>query len=452
MNRAFRILLLGAFGFGLFSPTARALPAELNLESALQYALENAPSFDSARRTRVYRDLEYKNAVVNFLPSLDLKAVQGLQNNIPLSSNNNTATVITPNSTAPWFSSLNLGLTETFYDNGQSITGLQVADLGEKLAEISFLKSRDALSLELASEYYRYSLYSQLLEVRKQQHAILARQFATLSSQYQQGFKTREDYLRIKSQLKRSGIESISAENRRVQSAVTLQKILGFSRAAEEAPQFTPLAVQTERVESQLSLPQAPVLENTFDYRLRKVQSEINDRSVDLVKRQYWPQISLTGGITYTNGNYINSNTPVFGVNDQFNYNALLTIQYNFWDWGLRRRNVQIAEYKRDIQDNELNVTALETRASVGALMLDVSRVKQNYRLTQELLEMETETYRGLEEKYRDGKVAYIDLITELNNLLDAKVQFYTIYFDLLQNAAKYHFYEGKLYDWLIQK
>ena len=85
-------------------------------------------------------------------------------------------------------------------------------------------------------------------------------------------------------------------------------------------------------------------------------------------------------------------------------------------------------------------------------IMADISRISRNYKLSQELLSLEEESNRNLEVQYHEGKVTYLDLITSLNNLLDAKVQFYTSYFEALQTIAKYRFYEGNIYGTLVEK
>lgn len=52
--------------------------------------------------------------------------------------------------------------------------------------------------------------------------------------------------------------------------------------------------------------------------------------------------------------------------------------------------------------------------------------------------------------KYREGKVPYLDYITSINELLDARIQNSTAYFDSLQALSKKRYYEGTLYDSLL--
>jgi outer membrane protein TolC len=54
---------------------------------------------------------------------------------------------------------------------------------------------------------------------------------------------------------------------------------------------------------------------------------------------------------------------------------------------------------------------------------------------------------KNIEQDYREGKVVYLDLITGLTALLNAKVNFFSTYFAAQQALAQYHFYEGTIAD-----
>src|SRR3989344_3801838 len=92
----------------------------LSLQDAVRFAIENSPSFDTAKKTQAIRELEYKSAVAKMLPSADFTTTNGLQNNIPIASTSSASPVFSSNPSAPWYSSLSLGLTESLYDNGVS--------------------------------------------------------------------------------------------------------------------------------------------------------------------------------------------------------------------------------------------------------------------------------------------------------------------------------------------
>ena len=422
---------------------AQAAEKNLSLPEAVQFALENSPVFDSAKKTQSIRELEYKNAISKFLPSADITTTNGLQNTISAgnSANANTAT-------SPWYSTLTMGITENLYDNGVSVTNLSVADLNRNLAWINLLKARDNLVLDIAAEFYRFSLATILVDVKKQQQVVLEKQLKNLTSQYQQGFKTKSDFLRLKTQVQRAEIDWIAANNSVTLSVAELNKLVGVKG---EPLTFEPLVAHREKNLDNL-LPQKSLeLDNFYDFKSAKIQEKVNEKTVNLTERKYWPQVALSSALTYNNQNYLNSNNA-FSYGHQLSWNALISLQYNFWDWGTRKRDIAVAQYNREVQENSVSQSLLDIKAKVIGIAADILRISRSYKLSLELLTLEEESNKNLESQYREGKVTYLDLITSLNNLLDAKVQFYTAYFDALQAHSKYRFYEGKIYETILEK
>ncbi len=430
---------------------AGAAGPSLNLKEAVDFALSNSPTFSSAKKSQTINELQYKTAVAKLFPSLDFSTSDGLQNNIPVADSTDTNAIITPNPTSPWYSSVSLGLTESLYDNGVTSTNIDIADLNKEITSINYKKTRDSLTLDVVSEFYHFSLLSALLDVRKQQQAILGKQFKTLTNQYLQGFKPKSDYLRLKIQVQQAEVDRISAEDDQAQSLVNLLKILGVGEQTQQIPTFRTVAVQRAQNLQNLFPKQAPPLSHVYDFQLAQIQEKVNEKNVQLVRRNYWPQLLLTSGATYSNLNYINSPTT-FASGNQLSWYALVTLNYNFWDWGSRKRNVEVAELNRDIQQNSLNQNLISIHASIESLMASISKTNQSYVLNQELLTLQEESNRDLEIQYREGKATYLDLITSLNSLLATKIQFYTSYFNALTSIAQYKYYEGKIYDTITEE
>ena len=79
--------------------------------------------------------------------------------------------------------------------------------------------------------------------------------------------------------------------------------------------------------------------------------------------------------------------------------------------------------------------------------MGNLKALKVSWQLNRDLLKMEQENFTNLEDDYRQGKVAYLDLVTGLSDLLAAKTNFYTNYINLMSSLAQYRYYEGTIYD-----
>jgi outer membrane protein TolC len=419
--------------------------ALLTLAEAVRYAAEHSPQLDTARRSAAIASSQYTSSWARFLPSLDLKSSTGInrQKQYGLYTSDN-----------PWTSDLNVALTETLYDNGATITQFRIADLTNDSAALAFLTARDKLALDVMTAFYQLSLNIILADTRQEQLKTLVHQFTAVAAQYRQGMKTRQDYLRFKTQVGRAQIEALNAENAITTAREELRRLIGAplpsSAGNAAAPDFNP--VRPEHLDVARAVPQAaPSFEKNYQYRAAQLQYRINDLNETFAHRKYWPQVAVSAGGVYDNSGFVGSGQP-FNTNNLVGWNAQLTLTYNIWDWGIRRRDVEIAEQNRGISDDAQGTALLQLNAGIRELMVELGRLRDNYKLTEEVLQLSEESYAFLNEQYRLGKIAYLDLITALGDLLDARVAFHTAYFDILRNVAQYRYYEGTLYDSIVEE
>ena len=419
----------GSFSILLASSATIAAPEKLTLTNALRYALQNSPELDSQTKYRAIREFERQSAVAKFLPSIDLTGAHGIAKTYPM------------NPTDPWSSSMGLTLTENLYDNGRSIANLRISDLNEQYSALNAVKTRDKLILEVTNEFYNLSLLHKLFAVRGEQLRLLQQRLGSVDNQYHQGLRTRIDFLRFRTEVQRTEIDFRNSDVAIHNSENALRKLIG--RTVDS----TPVEFQIGEPPTFGAMPAVELeVENTFEVRLAKIQTAISPLQTSLVERKFWPQIDLTAGGNYQNLSYLGSN-QAFSTNQTYGWNALVTLNFNLLDWGIRSRDVAIAQNQQSIQENQLRQTRLELKETLGNLNLELAQVKANCDATKELQDAEQETYRIIQQQYSEAKVSYLDLITSLKSLLNAKAEFFTAHFQLAQSLAKYNYHLGNLYE-----
>lgn len=421
------------------APTPQPTPAPpapsqvLNFKQTITYAVENSPSLRVYKLEVNARDLELRNARSVFFPSLDLSTTAGLRETDPPSTPSNKV------------STLQLALAEKLYDNGISIIRYDTASLNYRIANLTYENERDQLALTVGQEYLNYSLNAALVEVQQQQLSIINQQFSTVSSLYRQGIRTRKDYLRFKTEQRRAEIDFQQAQNTLARSRVELNRLLGVE-VTEGVPNFdfTPLSVEHQLV-AKLPL-RAPDIKSHFRYRIAELQRETFQNDVRVVKRDFWPQLSLTAGASYNTGDYLGTASSI-NNNEFTEWYALGTLTFNIWDWGIRRRNISITQARANERSSELTASLNTFSADNSKLMFSLNERAKSYALSRELLDLETSSYGLLSRDYREGKVSYLDLIVALRDLLNAKVQLYTSYFGLRDQLLRYTYHEGQLFE-----
>lgn len=404
----------------------------MSLKDAIQLGVEKSPALSTSRAELQLRGLEFDNSFSIFLPSLDLSATHGLRGSRPSIYSNSLN------------SDLTLQLTETIYDNGASVTKYHSARLQKEIAELGYKNQRDKLVLDIAHEYMRFSLAKSLGQVQEQQFSIINKQYQSIFKQYQHGTKTRRDYLRFKTELWRSEIELQTSRITIEKSRIEIIRLMGLQLNDAETLEFIPVAIELNSVTAVPA--KAPELAEHYLYQITNLQKKIMENDVYLVRRQYWPELFLTAGATYHTGDYWDNNWTTT-ENEMTSWNALLTLKFNLWDWGIRRRNVSIAEARKIQSENSVTSDLNTFLVDNQKLMLELKQSSKNFSLARELLDLETKNYEFIDSEYRNGKVSYLDIIVGLRDLLSAKVQMYTSYFDLRGQLLKYRYHEGKLYE-----
>lgn len=428
--------ILSALGIlGAAATPAVASTHRMNLKQAVQYAVQNSPALEVVRREMTITDRLRKNAYSVFLPQLDLTANYGLSDRDPQ---------LSP-ALSRYSSDFGLYLTENLYDNGISLINYDSAKVTQRLAELNYNKERDRIALEIASQFLSVSLVTRLYEVQKTQFDIIQKQFNSISNQYKQGVKTRRDYLRFKSELRRSEIQLENSKTQAHNRKVDLIKLLtGTSEVLNSNFEFVPEDVNTQLVQQ---IPQQkPNVEDHWIFKMARLREEIFDNSISISRRSYYPQVFLSGGMSYGSTSFWKSGSS-FRDNDFTSWNALLTVSFNLWDWGIRNRNISISQDRKVQQMKSLEVEMNEFIASNEKLMTNMVLSHNNFTTAQELLGIETDAYSFLEGEYRNGRVSYLDLILGLRDLLSAKIQMFTSFYDLRTQLFQYKYHQGKLYE-----
>lgn len=420
-------LLTSLIGLGSF-----AYAAPMTLRQAATYAIAHSPTFNSAQREALISSLERKSAGAAFLPSLDLTTNIGMARTYPSTSN------------SPWTSGLSLDLTETLYDNGQNITRYRTAKLREEENQISLLQARDRLLLEVAIEFYNHGEAVKSLEIRREQHRVLRRQYQLVEAAYRQGLKTRKDYLRFKTELSRADIDLVNAVDTVSRSRESLKRLLGVPLGSDEQPDFV-----VDESKPQQQKPLDIPIESHRDYRIATIQARSDSLQEAQIRRRLWPELSLTGGATYGSSDFIGTGNSI-SQRDSLGWRALITVKYNFLDWGTRSRDISIASERTYIQANARADQLIRLRQEIDRLTTDFLQLRENFRLGEELLELENRNFELLSLEYRQGKVQYLDYITSLRELSAAKAGYYSSLFSLKKGILSQRFHQGTIYETII--
>jgi outer membrane protein TolC len=448
-TRAFTLALLGTLLTGIGQPSILKAQDQtqqdqnaqkMTLRDAVTYALAHSPLVARAETEEHIRRLETENARAERFPKLDFGAAHGLSDNLPA-----TETSAGSSGPAPVISRMSLGLSQSIYNNGETAIRQRVAEVNQELTRLMLAKARDDLTLDVIRSFYRLSLADIMLTIRKRQHELLNKQFALMLAQYHQGLKTKKDFLRLKSETQRALVAVEDGEARRKSAETDLQHQLGRDATASPVTFLTLTADAVLR--QKLEFPQTkPDWQRSHAAMIRSHRARLALESVEAVRRRNSPEISVGAGASWSNAGYLNSDIP-FHETDNLSWNLLLELKYNLWDGGTRRRDIDIALAQNRIQDLMSQAEVDDVSVGIQALMDSLKSQEASLRLSRELLDLEETSFAHLENEYRQGRVAYLDLITALTALFNARVGYYSAHMTALETLAQYRYHEGTIHD-----
>ena len=336
--------------------------------------------------------------------------------------------------------------TENLYDNGQSFTQLRIANAKHNQLRLEFENVRDQQLLSVAQAYYDWSNSVQQREIDENKSDLLRRQFNLLDSQFRKGQKTRRDVLRIETEMRRQEMAMLARDNEIDLGFQHLAASLGISRGDLEREQ-----IEEEEPKPYAGAAENPPLLKAADNRRARIQAFVQEQAkyqVDLGLRNFLPEVFVTGETGYHLANYWGTNTENAMYKDTtFDWSALVTLRYNLWDFGTRRRNVEIARVQSDHVVAENGQVLLDLDSDLRDVWNKRREFADDVRMTRELLTLEQQGYSLLESDYRAGRASYLDLIISLNSFMDARSRYANAYFGLRKQERAYEFHRGDLRD-----
>lgn len=423
-SRLFFFLLLVVFPIKGWSRS-------FTVKEALQIALEKSPELISARNQLEGAELENKNAFASFLPSLDLSASHGVRG---LSPDPLGLTAQTP-----WVSGATLSLTENFYDNGESFKKYRLSGLRLEQARLHFQKRKAEIVQAVILAYHRYNIATLYLKFSEKNHQELERLAKLVTNQFQQGLKTRKDFLNFKSRAQRGQLNVYEAESAVKEARGNLLSAMGLATTED-----LQVDAQERPVLPKTNFKMDLVPEDLYEQRTLNLQKEIADLEVELSRRRFWPELNLVGAVSYGSSEYLGTGRS-WSDNDSTQWSVLLNLKFNIIDWGVRNRNIQTTRLAQDTAQQSLRAALYRAEKDLERFKVEAQRSSEGYRLAKELLKMEEDTFRLLESDYRSGRASYLELTTGLSNLLDAQSRGQEADYNQASLYLRWKYYKGIL-------
>jgi outer membrane protein TolC len=289
----------------------------------------------------------------------------------------------------------------------------------------------------VTNAFFELSVAQLYLDIGTAKLKIVEKQHRLLKNQVEQGFRSPRDLMRLDAQAQKARVNNISSEAQVANLISQLAVLTGIERGLN----VTDFAL-VKPGKTIPELPETADAAKSFESRLQKIQQELSFVEIDLVKHQYGPQIFVSAAASYGASDYVGSGSQIY-ERDRVELSAMVEFKYNLWDGGRERKDLgaALADQAAAAATRDESLAILVTK--VEALNIEKTKRLASFSTAMRLLDLEENSYQYLEKAYREGKTTYLDLVTGLDNLTQAQLGYARAYFDILELAAQYRYYEG---------
>jgi outer membrane protein TolC len=414
----------------------------LRLHELMQSSLKDSSQQKSSQLLMSAAVLRHSAEEKEFWPNLMFESSHGRSE----TAGSNIAS--SRNQSNGWISQLSIGSSWQLLDNGESGHRLKLSEfemLSAKLEQsMAGLENRH----KLACAFFSWQKNDVQEEIDREVRQILTAQFKQTERQFRQGLKTSRDYQRMRAELKRLELQDTSKAFRNADVIHQISELSGMDTEQLQtrgAANLQKLPDSGAKLVAQLMHGTGPSVQDELD-RLKLERARAEAQRADHLR--IYPEVKFTLSAQYGSTGYIPEFEDNFSANLRPSWSAIVSINHELWDWGVRRARAQAGWESFRAEEIKLDESRRGRQAVRQLRQIKLSELAKQYDLAVELLKLEQSNFDVVQSEFRQGKLSYLDMITALRELSSARRQRFDFYFQIVDQLAEIHFAEGNLDEW----
>lgn len=377
----------------------------MSLAESFEILKSNSLALKSTQNQTEINDLELAKAKAQRYLNLNLTSTHGYQNFAPKADTDPDA---------PWVSRFSIDATQKIYDFGLSDQTIKIANQVAQTNSKQIQKTLLDTGHKLAKLFLDFTIAKAMQNIKKIQAEIITKQFSQIDESFAQGLKTRTDFLRSKANLQRTSNDLVQNQ---AQIDDAAEKILNAIKSQEKNTDFRELELKKYAATSFSNV----ALQKNPNLLLAEDEIKIADSNLILTRKQNGPELNLKATAGYGSSDYMGTGQRIID-NDRVTWGGLLEFNVPIWDGRLTLTTIEIAAKNlqakviaRDQIKDDLNA---ELKLSLKQYKFN----QNNFKIAQDLTQIETENYTFAETEYLGGRVGLFYLNDSLRTLIDARV------------------------------
>ena len=426
--------------------STQALPAQWNLQTCIDYALQQNITIRKNRLNAESAEVDVKTAKAALFPSLTASVSQRIVNR----PNSQTNTIIdgdnitSSQSKTSYNGSYGIDANWTLYNGSKRLNTLKQQRMNNRIAELGVAESENTIEESITQIYVQILYAAEAVKVNEATLDVSRAECERARALLAAGSIARSDLAQLEAQVSTDKYQLVTAQATLQDYKLQLKQLLELDGEKEmtlyiptlgDENVLSPLPSKTDVYRSALTL--RPEIEAG---RLNVKASELD---INIARSGYIPTISLSAGIGSTN---TNGNDFTFGEQIKQNWNNSLGVTVSVPIFNNRQTKSAVQKAKIQKQHSELDLLDNQKNLykTIEGLWLDANSAQQRYVAAIEKLRSTQTSYDLIQEQFNLGMKNTVELLTEKNNLLNAQQETLQAKYMAILNTQLLKFYQGE--------
>ena len=426
--------------------STQALPAQWNLQTCIDYALQQNITIRKNRLNAESAEVDVKTAKAALFPSLTASVSQRIVNR----PNSQTNTIIDGDnitscqSKTSYNGSYGIDANWTLYNGSKRLNTLKQQRMNNRIAEQGVAESENTIEESITQIYVQILYAAEAVKVNEATLDVSRAECERARALLAAGSIARSDLAQLEAQVSTDKYQLVTAQATLQDYKLQLKQLLELDGEKEmtlyiptlgDENVLSPLPSKTDVYRSALTL--RPEIEAG---RLNVKASELD---INIARSGYIPTISLSAGIGSTN---TNGNDFTFGEQIKQNWNNSLGVTVSVPIFNNRQTKSAVQKAKIQKQNSELDLLDNQKNLykTIEGLWLDANSAQQRYVAAIEKLRSTQTSYDLIQEQFNLGMKNTVELLTEKNNLLNAQQETLQAKYMAILNTQLLKFYQGE--------
>ncbi|NPU83348.1 MAG: TolC family protein [Syntrophaceae bacterium] len=333
----------------------------LSLSRCIEIALKRHPDLAAYAYEVEARAAQAAQARKEYFPKLDVTG--GYTRFNPNDKNTADAYTQIPPDSYSYYSAA-ATLTQNIYDFGKRETNVRIKDLSREASLHDLEDRRVSVIHSVREAYYDLLRTSRNRDVQTEKVGRFESHLRQAKTYFEAGTKSRYDVTKAEVDLSNARLELTTAENDEMLARVSLNQVMGL-------PSPPPYRIEDNlaflRYDVVLADALARALEAREDLKSLASQIEMEERGIDLARKEYLP--SLSGKAAYS---YEGSERPL-----SRGWNAGVSVSVNFFEGLATQNRIREALAKRNKLQAQLDAKRLEVRTEIQKAYLNLGKAER---------------------------------------------------------------------------